>query len=151
MEKYYKGYRGITFFNALVRWLKELPNDKIKDSETGVLAHTNNQVKDIQKHLSNAGVDSLILTSDKADDQTNTGIRLCTMHRAKGLEFKAVAIPFMSNPLFPPKWLLDKAVDDADQEDTEGQLKALLHVAATRAKAFLRVSWAGEPSKFIEL
>ena len=137
--------------NALVQWLKELPNDKIKDSEIGVLAHTNNQVKDIQKHLSNAGVDSLILTSDKADDQTNAGIRLCTMHRAKGLEFKAVAIPFMSNPLFPPKWLLDKAVDDADQEDTEGQLKSLLHVAATRAKAFLRVSWAGESSKFIEL
>jgi len=137
--------------NALVQWLKELPNDKIKDSEIGVLAHTNNQVKDIQKYLSNAGVESLILTSDKADDQTNAGIRLCTMHRAKGLEFKAVAIPFMSNPLFPPKWLLDKAVDDADQEDTEGQLKALLHVAATRAKAFLRVSWAGEPSKFIEL
>jgi superfamily I DNA/RNA helicase len=137
--------------NALVQWVTELPSDKIRGSEIGILAYRNDQVKNIQKHLSDAGIESLILTSDKADDQTKAGVRLCTMHRAKGLEFKAVAIPFMSNPLFPPKWLLDRAVDAADQEDIEAQLKALLHVAATRAKAFLRVSWSGKPSKFIEV
>lgn len=135
---------------ALVQWLSELPSDKIRDSEIGILAYTKKQVKGIQQHLSKAGVDSLILTGDQADDQTTRGVRLCTMHRAKGLEFKAVAILFMSNSLFPPKWLLDRTVDDADQEDTEAQLKALLHVAATRAKGFLRVSWAGTRSKFIE-
>ena len=134
---------------ALVQWLSELPSDKIRDSEIGILAYTNKQVKSVQQHLSKAGVESLILTGDQADDQTTPGVRLCTMHRAKGLEFKAVAIPFMSNSLFPPKWLLDRTVDDADQEDTEAQLKALLHVAATRAKSFLRVSWAGKLSKFI--
>ena len=91
-----------------------------------------------------------MLTSDKADDQKSAGVRLCTMHRAKGLEFKAVAIPFMSSGKFPPKWLLDKAVDEADREDTEVQFKSLLHVAATRAKAFLRVSWSGEHSEFIK-
>ena len=136
--------------NALVQWLSELPSDKIKDSEIGVLAYRKDQVKDIQNHLSKAGLESLILTSDKADDQSIAGIRLCTMHRAKGLEFKSVAIPFMSTSLFPPKWLLDKAVDEADKEDIEAQLKSLLHVAATRAKAFLRVSWSGKPSRFID-
>jgi superfamily I DNA/RNA helicase len=136
--------------NALVQWLNELPSDKIKDSEIGVLAYRQAQIKDLQKHLSEAGIASLVLTSDKADDQSIDGIRLCTMHRAKGLEFKAVAIPFMSNSLFPPKWLLDRAVDEADREDIEGQLKALLHVAATRAKAFLRVSWSGSASRFID-
>ena len=136
--------------DALVQWLGELPSDTIRDSEIGVLAYRNDQIEIIQKRLSEAGVESLILTSDKADDQTNAGIRLCTMHRAKGLEFKAVAIPFMSNTLFPPTWLLDKAVDEADREDMEGQLKALLHVAATRAKGFLRVSWSGQRSAFID-
>ena len=69
----------------------------------------------IQQHLSKAGAESLILTSDKVDDQTTPGVRLCTMHRVKSIEFKAVAIPFMSNTLFPLKWLLDTAVDDGDQ------------------------------------
>ena len=137
--------------NALVQWVSELPVDKNRYSEIGVLAYTNKQVKKIQKRLSEADIESLILTSHKADDQTNAGIRLCTMHRAKGLEFKAVAIPFMSDTLFPLKWLLDKAVDEADRKDTEARLKALLHVAATRAKGFLRVSWSGQPSKFIQV
>lgn len=135
--------------NALVQWVSELPSDKIRDSEIGVLAFTNKQLKVIQEQFSKAGVKSLMLTSDKADDQKSAGVRLCTMHRSKGLEFKAVAIPFMSSSLFPPKWLLDKAIDEADREDIEIQFKSLLHVAATRAKAFLRVSWSGEPSDFV--
>jgi superfamily I DNA/RNA helicase len=136
--------------NALTQWVSELPSDKIRDSEIGVLAYTNKQLKLIQEQFSKAGIESLILTSDKADEQKSAGVRLCTMHRAKGLEFKAVAIPFMSSAQFPPKWLLDKAIDEADREDTEVQFKSLLHVAATRAKAFLRVSWSGEPSKFFK-
>ena len=71
------------------------------------------------------------------------------MHRAKGLEFKAIAIPFMSDSLFPPKCMLYNAVDEANREDIEAQLKSLLHVAATRAKGHLRVSWSGSPSPFI--
>ncbi len=136
--------------NALTQWISELPGDVIRDSEIGVLAFTNKQLRLIQEQFSKAGVESLILTSDKADDQKSPGVRLCTMHRAKGLEFKAVAIPFMSSAQFPPKWLLDKTIDEADREDTEARFKSLLHVAATRAKVFLRVSWSGEPSKFVK-
>ena len=136
--------------NALTQWVSELPSDKIRDSEIGVLAYTNKQLKLIQEQFAKAGIESLILTSDKTDDQKSPGVRLCTMHRAKGLEFKAVAIPFMSSAQFPPKWLLDKTIDEADREDTEVQFKSLLHVAATRAKAFLRVSWSGKASKFID-
>lgn len=47
------------------------------------------------------------------------------------------------------RWLLDSSVDDADREDQSLQLKALLHVAATRAKEHLRISWAGRKSKFL--
>ena len=137
--------------NALTQWVSELPSDKIRDSEIGVLAYTNKQLVLIKEQFSNASIESLILTSDKADDQKSVGVRLCTMHRAKGLEFKAVAIPFMSSAQFPPKWLLDKTIDDADREDTEAQFKSLLHVAATRAKVLLRVSWSGEPSKLVKV
>ena len=137
--------------SALAQWIGELPSDKIRDSEIGVLAYTNKQLKLIQEQFSKAGIESLMLTSDKADDQKSAGVRLCTMHRAKGLEFKAVAIPFMSSGKFPPKWLLDKAVDEADRQDMEIQFKSLLHVAATRAKGFLRVSWSGEPSIFFDV
>ena len=135
---------------ALVQWAEELPKDKIKDSEIGVLAYTNEQVEKLEQHFSALNLPCHVLTSGIADDQAVAGVRLCTMHRAKGLEFKAVAITFLSNSEFPPKRTLDKAVDGADLEDMETQMKSLLHVAATRAKGILRVSWSGQCSRFIQ-
>ena len=133
---------------ALAQWVEELPSDKIANTEIGILCHTNKQLKLVEESFLAHGIDTLKLSSEKADVRSNPGVRLCTMHRAKGLEFKAVAIPFMSNNQFPPKWLLDKAIDEADKEDLEGQLKSLLHVAATRAIGHLRVSWSGVQSQY---
>ena len=136
---------------ALAQWIDELPSDKIADNEIGILCHTNKQLQLVEDCFSSHGISTLKLSTDKADERGKPGVRLCTMHRAKGLEFKAVAIPFMSNNQFPPKWLLDKAIDEADKEDMEGQLKSLLHVAATRAIGHLRVSWSGVQSHYFSL
>lgn len=136
---------------ALAQWIDELPSDKIADNEIGILCHTNKQLQLVEDCFSARGISTLKLSTDKADERGKPGVRLCTMHRAKGLEFKAVAIPFMSNNQFPPKWLLDKAIDEADKEDMEGQLKSLLHVAATRAIGHLRVSWSGVQSHYFSL
>src|ERR1700675_2745401 len=79
------------------------------------------------------------------------GVRLTTMHRAKGLEFNAVAIPFLSKATFPPYAALKAAVDEVDRRNILQQQQALLHVAATRAKKVLRVSWSGEPYAFVKI
>jgi len=71
------------------------------------------------------------------------------MHRAKGLEFHAVAIPFLSDDAFPPKVVVASAVDTADRREIVEREKALLHVAATRAKKELRVSWHAQPSELL--
>ncbi len=71
------------------------------------------------------------------------------MHRAKGLEFHAVAIAFLSAGAFPPKPALTSAVDAADKREIIEREKALLHVAATRAKKILRISWSGKPSDIL--
>ena len=65
------------------------------------------------------------------------------MHRAKGLEFFAVAIPFLSSSAYPPSGAIKSAVDEADLEDILNQHRSLLHVAATRAKKALLVTWSG--------
>lgn len=41
------------------------------------------------------------------------------------------------------------AVDSADREDIVMQYRSLLHVAATRAKKALRVSWSGKPTSLV--
>jgi superfamily I DNA/RNA helicase len=71
------------------------------------------------------------------------------MHRAKGLEFFAIAIPFLSFGVFPPVGAINSAVDAADRTDIINRHRSLLHVAATRAKKALRVSWSGRPTSLI--
>jgi hypothetical protein len=48
-----------------------------------------------------------------------------------------------------PRPRLKAAADDVDRRAILQQEKSLLHVAATRAKKLLRVSWSGEPTDLI--
>ena len=109
-------------------------------------------VGDSRAVLCRGGV-AVDLTSDhrpsRADERNQSGVRLCTMHRAKGLEFHSVAIPFLSKTGFPPVQALRAAVDEIDLRNIIQQQKSLIHVAATRAKRVLRVSWSGNPSSLL--
>jgi hypothetical protein len=72
-------------------------------------------------------------------------VTLATIHRAKGLEFKAVIVIGAS----------DDAVQrhlpsDADEQRmTLEQERNLLYVAVTRARDELTVCWTGKPSRFL--
>jgi superfamily I DNA/RNA helicase len=117
----------------------------------GVLASTRFQLDRLAGKLGDAGIETVRLQPNIADDRDRPGVRLTTMHRAKGLEFHAVAIPFLSKATFPPSAALKAAVDDVVRRNILQQQQALLHVAATRAKKVLRVSWSGEPYAFVKI
>jgi len=136
---------------GLAEWLKGLGAAGIELSDVGVLASTNKQLELIGARLSDVGVEAVFLKSNQADDRGRAGVRLTTMHRAKGLEFYAVALPFLSKGAFPSKAALRSAVDDVDRKNIIQQQKSLLHVAATRAKRALRVSWSGEPTELFTI
>lgn len=135
---------------GLITWIQALPADQIRLADIGVLCSRRADIGRVQGALRTAAINSVILQAGTADDRTVPGVRITTMHRAKGLEFFAVAIPFMSESTFPPAGALKAAVDAADREDILDQSRSLLHVAATRAKRALRVSWSGKPSVMID-
>ncbi len=131
---------------ALWDWIKRQADDGVSKANIGVLAATNQQVSRIARFLESNGEDVLVLSSNKADNRKKPGIRVTTMHRAKGLEFSAVAVPFLSDGVYPPRAALKNAVDSADEADVLNQYRSLLHVAATRAIRALYVSWSGAPT-----
>lgn len=133
----------------IVEWVEQLTTNELPLAEIGILASTNDQLAQVEKAMIEAGIASLRLKANEADDRFADGVRLCTMHRAKGLEFRAVYIPFLSASKFPPKFILDKAVDEIDRKETENRFRSLLHVAATRAKQELKLSWSGTKSALI--
>ena len=65
------------------------------------------------------------------------GVDLLTYHRAKGLEWVAVALPALEDGLLP----LRQAFDDDAALDEE---RRLLYVGITRARRHLALSWAAE-------
>lgn len=134
---------------GLVSWAKSQPADQIRLAYIGVLCSRRADVDRVQVALRAAGVETVVLHAGSADDRAIPGVRVTTMHRAKGLEFFSVAIPFLSEASFPPAAALNAAVDQADRTDIVDQYRSLLHVAATRAKDALRVSWSGTPTLLI--
>lgn len=135
--------------DGLVAWVRWQSTHQTRLSDTGVLCGRRADVERVRDSLRAAGIDTILLQSGSADDRSIPGVRVTTMHRAKGLEFFAVALPFLSDDAFPPAGALKAAVDTADRADILDQFRSLLHVAATRAKKTLRVSWSGRPTPLV--
>ena len=131
---------------GVVAWAGGLASGGTRTQDIGILCNRRKDVGRVDHALKEAGIETVVLQSGMADDRAVQGVRVATMHRAKGLEFHAVAIPFMSEAAFPAAWALRSAIDEADRADVVDRHKSLLHVAATRAKRALRVSWSGSPS-----
>ena len=131
---------------GLTAWIKAQPGGKSVLAGIGVLCSRRAEVERVRDALGAAGIDTVLLEAGHADDPSKPGVRITTMHRAKGLEFSTVAIPFLSEGGFPPAGVLKNAVDAADKADIVDQYRSLLHVAATRAKKALRISWSGQPT-----
>ena len=134
---------------GLKHWIDQMTEAGTQLSDIGVLVNTRSGVDRVRDALAAAGLDVVQLQPNKADDRQVPGVRITTMHRAKGLEFFAVAIALISDSAFPPAGALNSAVDEADRADIINQHRSLLHVAATRAKKALRVSWSGKPTALI--
>lgn len=134
---------------ALVNWLRGLEAGGTKLGDIAILASTRLQLDRLATKLADADIEAVKLQPNRADDRALPGVRLITMHRAKGLEFHAVAMPYLAQSSFPPAAALRAAVDEVDRRNILQQQKSLLHVAATRAKRILRISWSGAPSPLL--
>jgi DNA helicase-2/ATP-dependent DNA helicase PcrA len=65
------------------------------------------------------------------------GVNLLTYHRAKGLEWDAVALPALEEGILPIR-------QAADDEESLAEELRLLYVGITRARRHLAISWAAE-------
>ncbi len=76
------------------------------------------------------------------------GIRLGTMHRVKGLEFPVMILVGVNSGVVPLRGAVVEGDSTARAEHEERE-RALLFVAATRARDHLIVTSFGSPSPFL--
>ncbi|MGH3624799.1 MAG: 3'-5' exonuclease, partial [Sciscionella sp.] len=128
------------------RWLTEPENTRPTAESIGVLVRTNRVRDELARSLRQAGVPAETLSGES--DETGRGVRVATMHRAKGMEFARVIVAGASASSVPFRWLLDNAPQE-DHSDVTQRERLLLYVACTRARDQLIVSWNGTPSPFL--
>ena len=100
-----------------------------------------------------AAIEELGVATDvidrQSDDRTRTGVRLATMHRVKGLEFERIVLVSVNAGLVPPKPRWNSVATDSEREELETTERALLYVAASRAKKAVQVLSYGKQSSLL--
>jgi len=114
----------------------------------GIFARTNKQIDEVAAALAEANVPSKLLSD--SEPSAEGAVQLGAMHRAKGLEFKAVLVIGCTDTAIPSRGVLQRTNDPQDRESALASERRLLYVAMTRARDELTLSWSGTPSRFIE-
>jgi hypothetical protein len=94
-----------------------------------VLAPFKNFLKKATRLIEEEGLETCSVLDDEFDFQTSTGVRLSTMHSAKGLEFPVV---FLLLPMVAGSGAID-------EEEAEARMRNLVYVSLTRAMDNLQV------------
>lgn len=129
--------------------IKKLLGQGLSPREIAVFARTGDLVRSVTQALRRAGIESEPLERE-TDLAAVKGVNAGTMHRAKGLEFKAVFLAHVSEGAVPSPGLLRRAVDPVDREMVLDRERNLVYVALTRARDEAFVLWTGRPSPFLE-
>lgn len=121
----------------------------IEQEDICIVVHTQKLLAAYQEILQGLGITSVRIERQSSDDRTQPGVRIATMHRVKGLEFKAVFIAGAGKSIMP--FLGKHTEDNVEQYLEDLTERSLFYVAASRAKDALFVRCTGEPGDFLQL
>lgn len=133
---------------AITAWLLERMKDGLAPHELGVFVRSEAQVERAVAAVTGAGIPLSVL--DENVDTTNGLACVCTMHLAKGLEFRAVVVMACDDEILPLQERVESVTDEADIEEIYNTERNLLYVACTRARDSLFVSGCNPASEFLE-
>ena len=135
-------------FDFLVNEIKQLKGNGVLLTDICVVARTKKLVEDYIALFTKAGIKAYAIKRNKADDRSFDGLRIATMHRVKGLEFKYVFIVATNNRIVPLISAINKT-DAISESESIASEKCLLYVAMTRAQKGVYVTSYGRRSEFL--
>jgi len=129
-------------------WISEQIKNGIAPHEIGVFVRSDKQLDRAIESAKEAKVDYKIL--DETVETISGSIAISTMHFAKGLEFKSVAVMACDDEVIPLQERIETITDTADLEEVYNTERHLLYVACTRARDTLLVTSTDPASEFLE-
>ena len=133
---------------AVSDWVAARLAEGVAPHEIGVFVRSDAQLPRARDALTHARMPFTLL--DEHVDIRHGHVALATMHLAKGLEFRAVAVMACDDEVIPLQARIDAVTDDSDLEEVYNTERHLLYVACTRARDQLFVSACAPGSEFLD-
>jgi hypothetical protein len=133
---------------AVGAWLADRVKDKIPPHEIGLFVRSDAERERAIAAAKAGGIPFKVL--DEHVETVSGHLALCTMHLAKGLEFRAVAVMACDDEIIPSQERIETVGDDADLQEVYDTERQLLYVACTRARDQLLVTSVEPASEFLD-
>ncbi len=132
---------------AVAAWIAARIGEGVQLHEIGVFVRSSRELRWARSAVKGAGAQAIEL-SDKIE-VTPGKVSIGTMHLAKGLEFRAVAVIACNDEVIPSQERIENVADDADLQEVYDSERHLLYVACTRARDHLLVTGVKPASEFL--
>jgi len=129
-------------------WIRARITDGLAPQEIAVFVRSTEQLGRAEAALREAKIDYQIL--DDRVDVLSGRAALCTMHLAKGLEFRAVAVVGCDDEVIPLQDRIESVGDTGDLQEVYDTERHLLYVACTRARDYLLITSTEPASDFLD-
>ena len=133
---------------AVSDWLKAITKEGVLPHEVAIFVRSSAELDRARAAAESAGLPFKVL-----DDNVETvhgKASIATMHLAKGLEFRAVAVMACDDEIVPQQERIETVADDSDLEEVYNTERHLLYVACTRARDHLLVTSVNPASEFLD-
>ncbi len=126
-----------------------LMEDGLDGCNIAVFARTRGRLYAIQAALRRHGIGSVQLKDNIGHLEEAASVRLGTMHRAKGLEYRAVFLASINRGLLPHQRSIGDRDDALEWRQAYQRERHLLYVNITRARELVYLCYHGVPSPFL--
>jgi len=133
---------------AVSEWLRDRNNQGVVPNEIGVFVRSPAELDRASAAVEKSGL--LFTVLDDKVETTDGHVSICTMHLAKGLEFRVVVVMACDDEIIPLQQRIETAADDSDLEEVYNTERHLLYVACTRARDHLLVTSVDPASEFLD-
>jgi superfamily I DNA/RNA helicase len=145
--------KGFASLSEEASWIcdkiRNLKNNEVLGRDVCLVLRTQKLLDSYAKELQKQGVDVRKITRKQADHRDLSGIRLATMHRVKGLEFKYIFAAALNDGVMPLRVAINASADPTEQRVGELNERCLLHVTLTRAIRQVWLTYHGKPGEFL--
>ena len=133
---------------AVAAWLRERREEGVSYNEIGVFVRSSNKIDRARSAVRDAEMSFNVL--DENGQKRPDAIAISTMHLAKGLEYRAVAVMACDDEVIPLQERIENVAEDSDLEEVYDTERHLLYVACTRARDHLLVTGVAPASEFLD-